>query len=747
MAELIDRLTSALSDRYTIERELGSGGMATVYLARDLKHDRKVAVKVFRPELAAALGTDRFSREIRITANLQHPHILPLHDSGEADRFLYYVMPYVEGESLRDRLNRDKQLPVDDALKITSQVVSALSYAHSRDIVHRDIKPENILFQAGEVVVADFGIALAVDSAGGTRLTETGFSLGTPAYMSPEQVSGEQEIDGRSDIYSLACVLYEMLAGDPPFSASNPRAVLAKHLTDPVPPVTTVRSDVPKPVAAAITKALGKAPAARFQSACAFSDALLATVTEVVPEVKSIVVLPFENLSPDPDQEYFSDGLTEEVISDLSMVPALQVISRSSAMTFKGSSKKIPEIAKELNVRYVLEGSVRRAGNSLRITAQLIDATSDLHIWANKYNGTLEDVFDFQERVSRGIVEALRVRLTTEEDRQLAERPIDNVAAYDAYLQASREAFGEATAAALRRATRLLQDALEIVGPNALVYTGMAFVYWQYVNLGFMQEDGIALMDEYLGKALALDSEAPEANACRGMADIAFHGCPKDAVHRFKEALAIKPNEPNALPFLAMAYVYCGQMDAAAAVVDRLLRVDPLTWLTHWLKGALHFYAGRYDLALEDYRTLYELWPEHFAGQLFYALALTHNGDSKLAIEILNRATATESAHGYVKMLKWALLGDKEGFDRELTPELHKTTARDGDWAYHVAVMHALLGLRDQALHWIEQAVSRGMINYPLLAELDPFLDDIRGDERFKRLMVRVKKEWKELEM
>jgi non-specific serine/threonine protein kinase len=415
-------------------------------------------------------------------------------------------------------------------------------------------------------------------------------------------------------------------------------------------------------------------------------------------------------------------------------------------MTFKGSNKKVPEIAKELNVRYVLEGSVRKAGDSLRITAQLIDATSDIHLWANKYSGTLEDVFDFQEKVSRGIVEALRVRLTAEEERRIAERPIDNVAAYDAYLQASREVFGEATADALRRATRLLQNALDIVGPNAHVYTGMAFIYWQYVNIGLMQEDGLALMDEYLGKALALDSELPEANAIRGFAHIAFHGRPQDAVHRFKGALAIKSNEPNALPGLGTTYVYCGQLDAAASVVDRLLRVDPLTWFTHWLKGAVHFYAGRYDLALEDYRTLYELWPEHFAGQLFYALALAHNGDTTLAIETLNSATATESAHGYVKMLRYALLGDKERFDRELTPELHKTTLRDGDWSYHVAVMHALLGLHEEALRWTEQAVSRGFINYPVLAELDPFLEDIRGDERFKKLMVRVKREWEEFE-
>jgi len=243
-------------------------------------------------------------------------------------------MPYVEGESLRDKLNREKQLSVEDALKVTTHVASALSYAHSRDIVHRDIKPENILFQAGEVVVADFGIALAVDSAGCDRLTETGLSLGTPAYMSPEQVAGEREIDARSDIYSVACVLYEMLAGQPPFTGANAQAVLARHVTDPVPPVVTVRAGVSRAVVAAIEKALAKAPADRFDSANAFAKALSSEEAEVADKLKSIVVLPFENLSPDPDNAFFADGLTEEIIADLSKVGAMRVISRTSAMAF-----------------------------------------------------------------------------------------------------------------------------------------------------------------------------------------------------------------------------------------------------------------------------------------------------------------------------------------------------------------------------------------------------------------------------
>ncbi|MGH7644218.1 MAG: serine/threonine-protein kinase, partial [Gemmatimonadales bacterium] len=274
MAEIPAQLRTALADRYRIEHQLGAGGMATVYLAEDLRHERKVAVKVVRPELSAILGGDRFLNEIRVTANLQHPHILQLYDSGEAEGLLYYVMPYVEGESLRDRLARERQLPVDEAVEITRAVASALDYAHRHGVIHRDIKPENILLHEGQPLVADFGIALAVSAAGGSRLTETGLSLGTPHYMSPEQATGDRALDGRSDIYSLGCVAYEMLAGSPPHVGPTAQAIIAKIVTEAPPRLSLARPAVPPQVEAAIHKALEKLHADRFQRAAEFSDAL-----------------------------------------------------------------------------------------------------------------------------------------------------------------------------------------------------------------------------------------------------------------------------------------------------------------------------------------------------------------------------------------------------------------------------------------------------------------------------------------
>ncbi len=365
------RLRAALAGRYAIERELGRGGMATVYLADDVKHRRVVAVKVLRPELAASLGPERFLREVEIAARLNHPHILALYDSGEADGFLFYVMPHIKGESLRVKLERERQLPVEEALAITRHVASALSHAHAHHVIHRDIKPENILLHEGEAMVADFGIALAVNAAADRRVTHTGFAVGTPEYMSPEQGTGDRTLDARSDVYSLACVLYEMLAGEPPYTGPTAQALIAKVMVDPVPAVRRLRPTVPPGVDQALRKALAKAPADRFASMAAFTDALSAPAA---PRPPSVAVLPFRNLSADPENEYFADGITEDVIAHLSKVRALKVISRASVMPFKHREQSLKEIAARLEAATLLDGSVRRAGDRVRLVAQLVDA-------------------------------------------------------------------------------------------------------------------------------------------------------------------------------------------------------------------------------------------------------------------------------------------------------------------------------------------------------------------------------------
>ena len=415
-----------MSDRYTIDRELGRGGMAVVYLARDRKHDRPVAIKVLRPEIVAGQAAERFLREIQILARLQHPHILPLLDSGSTDETPprpFYVMPYVDGETLRQRLTREGPLPVAEALRLVRETGEALHYAHGEGLIHRDVKPENVLLSQGHALVADFGIARAAGVAAAGRLTQTGLSMGTPAYMSPEQAGGEREVDARADQYSLACVLYELLGGQPPFTGPDAFAVLSRQVLDPVPPLTTLRPGVPGSMRLAIERALSKVPADRFATVLEFLAALEApeapaAATAAAPK-KAIVVLPFANLSPDPENAYFADGLMEEVIADLSRVRALTVISRTSSVKLRETGWDLRRIGRELNVRYALEGSVRRAGSALRITAQLIDAETDAHLWAEKYSGTVDDVFDLQERLSRQIVEALQITLSDRKSTRL----------------------------------------------------------------------------------------------------------------------------------------------------------------------------------------------------------------------------------------------------------------------------------------------------------------------------------------
>jgi eukaryotic-like serine/threonine-protein kinase len=431
MMETAARLSAALVGRYRVERRIGAGGMATVYLARDLRHDRDVAIKVLRADLAQALGRERFVREIRLAARLNHPHILPLHDSGEADGFLYFVMPVMRGRTLRDRLREERTLPVDDAVRIASDVADALDYAHRQDVVHRDIKPENILLHEGHAMIADFGIGRAIAAAAETTgaVTQVGVTLGTPAYMSPEQASGDA-VDGRSDLFALGCVLYEMLTGEVAFDGPSVPATIAKRFVWSPPPVNATRGDVPPELAGTVTRLLavdvddrhqtGAQVVAALRTAPSPSAGLPAASRDAgAGDAKSIAVLPFANVSADPDNEFFSDGLTDEIITDLAGVRALRVVSRNSSMQRKGSTKPLRDIGRELGVRYLLTGTVRRAGTALRITAQLVDAERDAPLWADKYSGTMDDVFDVQERVSRAIVGALQVRLTSQEDARL----------------------------------------------------------------------------------------------------------------------------------------------------------------------------------------------------------------------------------------------------------------------------------------------------------------------------------------
>jgi serine/threonine protein kinase/Tfp pilus assembly protein PilF len=738
-------LASALADRYTIERELGRGGMATVYLAADLKHRRQIAIKVLKPELAAALGAERFLREIEVTAGLAHPHILPLHDSGEADGFLYYVMPYVAGESLRQWLERETQLPVEEALRITQQVASALDFAHRQDVVHRDIKPENVLLHEGVAMVADFGIALAVSAAGGERLTATGISVGTVEYMSPEQAMGE-DLDARSDIYSLGCVLYEMLVGEPPYTGPTAMAVLAKRLSDPVPSARRLREAVPGSVDAGLVRALARERVDRFGSAREFAEALLATEEdEEVAALESIVVLPFENLSPDPENEYFADGLTEELIAELSGIGDLRVISRTTALKLKGTQESVPEIGRELNVHYVLEGSVRKAGNALRITAQLIDAVTDAHIWADRYSGTMEDVFEIQERLARTIVEQLKVTLRPEEERRIAKRPISDPVAYECYVRAKHE-MAKWTQDALDKGVELLEKSLAMQGPNELLFATLGIAHTRYFILGIRSEE--VLLEraaEWAAKAFELNPESAGGHVVRGL--VLWHqGRIQEAVRDFKAALRSDPQNADAIQWLACSAGVSGHLDTARSYYKRLVAVDPWGGMN---PGWVEYYDGCFEASVEGYRKEYEMDPNSPYARWAYGNVAVWAGRIDEGSEILDKVVRDypETTFGrFSAFLTSALRGKRDEALRAMIPELKEAAWQDIQLSWLVAAVFSILGMKDEALDWLEQAVRRGFVNYPFLTQQEPYLESVRGEPRFRSLMEEVKRRWEAFE-
>jgi TolB-like protein len=657
---------------YEVIRAIGHGGMATVYLARDPRHDRNVALKILRPELAAALGPERFLREIRLTAQLQHPQILPLHDSGEADGLLYYVMPYIAGESLRSRLNREPQLPLDEALGIAREVADALSYAHSHDVIHRDIKPENILLSSGHALVADFGIARAITAAGSARLTETGLAIGTPAYMSPEQAAGSQNVDGRSDLYALGCVLYEMLSGEPPYTGPTPQAILAKKLSEPLPRISVVREGVPAGIEAALNKALARTPADRWVTAAEFA-AVLAHPEEVVtpvavPKVRwwrrraallsaaavvvvvaavavgrwlrpsasglrhprtAIAVLPFENLSAEASQAYFAPGLQDEVLTQLSKVAALTVISRTSVMGYAGTTKPIREIANELAVGTIVEGSVQAVGNRLRVNVQLIDAATAAHVWAEQYDRTLDDAFAVQSEIAQALVGAVGATLTHAEAGAIAAAPTANAQAYLLYLQGEqyrlRPGFEGQN---WESAEQLFERALALDSGFALAHASLSIIHgYLYVFAYDPRPERAERERAEAEAALRLAPNLPQAHFAMGMAYAFSHGVARRDLPRtlreYQAAAAALPGSSEVWEEIANVFFQLGEWGAWRSAYERAAELDPRNvdlifnteanalWLQHRYKETVAAYNRGLALAPDA------AWPKAAKGMLY----------------------------------------------------------------------------------------------------------------------------------
>jgi serine/threonine-protein kinase len=745
--------------------------MATVYLARDLKHDRDVALKVLRPELAAVLGSDRFLQEIRISARLDHPHILTLIDSGESDGFVWYVLPFVRGETLRARMLREKQLSIEEVLRVTAQVASALDYAHRQGVIHRDIKPDNILLHEGEAVVTDFGIALAVREAGGERLTQTGLSLGTPQYMSPEQAAGDAELDARTDVYSLGAVVYEMLAGEPPLTGPNVHAIIAKLLTERPTPIRTVRDTVPEGIDNAVAKALAKLPADRFANAAEFLAALqrphalppvnrrrplvlaaavavlvVLTVAAVVwlpwraspgapprSETPSVAVMPFDNLTGIVGDQYLSDGMTEEVIGQLAKVGDLKVISRTSTEALKGTRLTLRQIAETLGVRHILEGSVRHSSNRIRVTVNLIDAHADANVWSSAYDGDLADVFAVQEEIARQVADSL---VSTVGSGALLSRVArtGQPKAYEAY-QVGRYLLQRRTGAGLQGAMEKFEEAIRHDSTYAPAFAGLATVY---VLMGFYGHPGVDYYAAYgrawllADRAIALDAGLAEGYAARGILLTLAWGPSQTIAADFARAIRLRPNSPDGHIWYAPFLTREKRHDEALAAARRASDLDPLAPGPKIGLAYSGFAARRVDLAVREAAHAAALEPSLMRPRAFQALGYLLSGETErcLAQELGPYAGVKALClHSGRKVREAALLADS--LSAAFTAATSSSSSSPVIIARTLAQYYAWSGDVGRSLAWLERAYALSPVGEDFTMIASPVYDRVRADPGF----------------
>jgi serine/threonine-protein kinase len=762
----VDQLKGALAKRFTLEKELGRGGMAIVYLARDLRHKRLVALKVLHPELSAVLGPERFLREVETAAGLQHPHILPVFDSGEAGGLLWYTMPYVEGESLRQRLKREVQLPIEDAIRLSREVAETLDYAHRHGVVHRDIKPDNILLTEGHALVADFGIAKAVSSAGGEAITQTGTAVGTPSYMSPEQASPGAPLDGRSDIYSLGCVLYEMLAGEPPFTGPSSQAIIARHCADPPRSMRVVRPGIPLALERAVERALAKVPADRFQTAGEFARSLAspevsspsagvpvaasaheAEATSIArskpvrhrrvsaglaalaigvllglaallawfrtrPEAgaggaKRLAVLPFENLGYTSDA-YFAEGIAGEIRGKLAGLPVLTVIASTSSNQYRHTTKAPHEIAQELGVQYLLVGRVqweKQVGSArrVRVSPELVEVGTGATRWHQSFDAALTDVLQVQAEIAERVAQALDLALGAEERQQLTVPPTQNPDAYKAYLQALDKRRTDYPGAAAS-----FEHAVALDSSFALAWAELALTRQDFFSVGGTPQEQVERSKADAERALALNPKLP-----RG-----FYALGKYYLHReeydlalaqYARGLAVAPNDVGLLSGVAEVDLQRGQWERVLQTSHHLQALDPRSVEPVRLEGKALLYSRQWREALVAFDralTLDSLQPWFYADKMAAMGALGDNRGIQEVLHLFLRRVGYSEAVEFIGRFwdqQWQLPDSAKAFLLGMRP-----SAMDGDtvdWALTLGLATHSLGQPQRAKAYADTAL------------------------------------------
>jgi TolB-like protein/tetratricopeptide (TPR) repeat protein len=789
-ADLRATLERTLGDTYAFERELGGGGMSRVFLAEDRALERRVVVKVLKHDMAEGVSVDRFRREIQLAAKLQHPHIVPLLASGEIASTPYFTMPFIEGESLRERLSRQGELPINEAARILRHVAAALSYAHKHGVVHRDIKPDNVMLADEFALVTDFGVAKALTASaptattGGGGLTSLGLAIGTPAYMAPEQAVADPNVDHRADIYSWGIMAYEMLTGWPPFSGMSAQATLAAQAIQKPEPIQTKRPGVPPVLADLVMRSLEKRPSDRPQTASELLQALdlVATTsggtaaTSVLPAaargsrlplmigaaavaiaaiaiflftrnrppagatalpaaattsqaLSSVAVLPLRNLGGDTADVYFSDGMTDELTNALAKLPGLKVASRTSAYTFKGKNADVGAIGRALNVQAVLEGSVRRAGNQLRVSAQLTSVSDGLALWSDTYQREVKDVFKVQDEIAGHIADALKLRLGTSAAR------VSSTARGTENLQAWNRRGGEN----LRRAITYFEQAVNADPSYGRAYAGIASAYAllpEYTDSA--PADAFERTRNAASRAIALDSGLAEAYTALGLASVHawdYAGAEK----QYRMALAANPRYATAHQWYGELLYHTGRVDSAVAHTRQAIELDPLSPAAQSAHAYALCLAGQYDEAIRGVKQGLELAPTlgllHWTGGLCYSFGGGH-ADAIRAMETAARLEPGRPLLQAELAYAYGLGGQQDRARAILSSLVGRTDRRD---SFPLAVAHMAVRDYDAALAALEQAVERreiGLSQFSMV--MDPKWHPLRSNPRFTRILERM---------
>jgi eukaryotic-like serine/threonine-protein kinase len=762
VADLREQLQTGLADRYRLDRELGRGGMATVFLAHDLRHKRPVALKVLHPELAQTLGPERFQREIETVARLQHPHILTVHDSGETAGQLWFTMPFVEGESLRDRLRREQQLSVDEALRIAVDAARALQYAHDHGVIHRDIKPENLLLtKDGSTLVADFGIARAL-SANDDRLTETGLSVGTPTYMSPEQAVGDRHLDARTDVYSLGTVLYEMLAGEPPFTGSTAQTVIAKRLSGEVPHVRHVRPSVPESVAAAVTRALAPVAADRFAHAAEFARALQPTTTAPTATAtrrsgaadgrarrrmpvaamalalgiliglgvlfawrrshagagatggaKVLAVLPFENLGDSADA-YFADGLANDLRTKLTEIRGLQVIARGSSNEYRKTTKTQQQITRELGVDYLVTATVQwekvsGGASRVRVSPELVDVRpghAPQTRWGQPFDAAMTDVFQVQADIAGQVARALNVALGDSTKREMATKPTPSLPAYEAFLR------GEAASQrpdpqGMRQAIAAYEQAVALDSTFIQAWARLAQAQAILYSNATPTPAGAEAARRAARRALALAPTKPEGHRALGM----YYGYvlvdyPR-ALTEDSTALALAPGNAELLGAVAWDELFLGRWEASRRHLEQAARLDPRSLTVARHLGDLLLFTRHSPEAGQAFDRALQLAPADIYVRWLRTMVALAQGDFAAAQALLRAAPKEVEpialvAFAWYDNLMWVLDEAQQQLLLRLTPSAFGDDR--GVWGIVLAQTYALRGNAGKARMYADSA-------------------------------------------